>query len=167
MRYPTAFLDHVMVGLLDLPCPGTGVEEPPVVDSLSLWGSAMFGADAVEESLGLVGAVLGPAFPHPGAVADDPHAMVVGGDHGDPPNHESDSSPASSKSSSSCESFSGWKGGPHGPSLPERRRGATSRTGPRGGRGRATQAQAAGSLTNSPGQARQAHSSGSGRPQWS
>ena len=104
MRYATAFLDHGVLESLALPCPGTGVEEPPVVNCLSLWGSAMFGADAVEESMGFVGAILGPALPHPGAVAAEPHATVEGGDHGGPPGHESESSSTSSESSSSCES---------------------------------------------------------------
>ena len=49
--------------------PWIGVEEPPVVNCLSLWGSAMFRADAVEESLGYVGAVFGPALSHRGAMA--------------------------------------------------------------------------------------------------
>ena len=75
-----------------------------MVDCLSLWGSAMFGADAVEESLGFVGAVLGRVLPHLGAMAAELPSTVVGGDHGGPPGHESDSSSASSESSSSCES---------------------------------------------------------------
>ena len=104
MRYATAFLDHGLLESLAPPCPGTGVEEPPVVNGLSLGGSAMFGADAVEESLGFVGAVLGLALPHPGAVATERPAKVVGGGHGGPPGHESDDSSASSESSSSCES---------------------------------------------------------------
>ena len=78
MRYATAFLDHGVLESLALPCPRAGVEDPPVVNCLSLWGSAMFGADAVEESLGYVGAVLGPALPEPGAVAAEPHATVRG-----------------------------------------------------------------------------------------
>ena len=79
MRYATAFLDHGVLESLGLPCPGAGVEEPPVVNCLSLWGSAMCGADTVEESLGYLGPVLGPALPHPGAVAAGPPATVVGG----------------------------------------------------------------------------------------
>ena len=77
MRYVTSFLDHGVLASLALPCPGTGVEEPPVVNCLSLWGSAMFGADAVEESLDYVGAALGPALPHRGTVADEPHATTA------------------------------------------------------------------------------------------
>ena len=77
---------------------------PPMVNRLSLWGSAMFGADAVEEALGYVGAVLGPALPHPGVVAAEPLATPVGGSHGGPPGHESDSSSTSSESSGSCDS---------------------------------------------------------------
>ena len=117
MRCATTFLDHGVLELLALPCPGTGVEEPPVVNCLSLWGSAMFGADAVEESLGFVGAVLGPALTHPGSAAAEPHATVVGGDHGGPPGHESDSFSTSSESFSACEpstrmsrSSSRWSG---------------------------------------------------------
>ena len=104
MSCVTAFLDHGVLTSLALPCPGSGVEEPPVVNCLSLWGSAMFGADAVEESLGYVGAVLGPALPHPGAVAAEPPATVVGGSQGGSHGHESDSSSTSSEGSSSCES---------------------------------------------------------------
>ena len=104
MRYATAFLDHGVLESLALPCPGAGVEDPTVVNRLSLWGYAMFGADAVEESLGYVGAVLGPALPDLGAVAAEPHATVVGGNHGGSPGHESDNSSTSSESSGSCDS---------------------------------------------------------------
>ena len=104
MRYATAFLHHGVLASLALPCPGSEVGEPPVVNCLSLWGSAMFGADAVEESLGYVGAVLGPALSHPGAVAVEPPAAVVGCSHGGAPGHELDSSSTSSEGSSSCES---------------------------------------------------------------
>ena len=75
-----------------------------MVNCLCLWGFAMFGADAVEETLGYVGSVLGPALPHAGAVAGQPPATVVGGDDGAAPGHESDSSSTSSEGSSSCES---------------------------------------------------------------
>ena len=67
MRYATAFLDHGVLASLALPCPTSEVGAPQLVNCLSLWGSAMFGADAVEESLGYVGSVLGLALPHPGA----------------------------------------------------------------------------------------------------
>ena len=112
-----------------------------MVNCLSLWGCAMFGADAVEESLGYVGAVLGPAVPHPGAVAAEPPATVVGGGHGGPLGHESDSSSTSSEGSSSCESSdsdAGREGGSYGPSLQDRHRRAASRAEPRGGAGAAS-----------------------------
>ena len=104
MRYATAFLDHGMLESLALPIPRAGVEDPPMVKCLSLWDSAMFGADGVEDSLGYVGAVLGPALPDPCAVAAEPHETVVGGNHGGPLGHESDSCSASSESSGSCDS---------------------------------------------------------------
>ena len=69
-----------------------------MVNYLFLCGSAMFGADAVE-SLGYVGGVFGPALPHGGDVANEPHATVVGGDHGGPPRHESYNSSTNSESS--------------------------------------------------------------------
>ena len=75
-----------------------------MVNCLCLWGSAMLGADAVEEILGYVWAVLGPALPDPGAVAAEPHATVVGGNHGGPPGHESNCSSTSSETSGSCDS---------------------------------------------------------------
>ena len=75
-----------------------------MVNRLFLWGSAMFGADAVDESLGYVGAVLGPALPDPGAVAAEPHATVVWGNHGGPRSHETDSCSTSSESSGSSDS---------------------------------------------------------------
>ena len=130
----------------------------------------------MEKSLGFVGAVLGPALPHPSAVADEPHATVVGADHGGPPSHESDSSSTSSESSSSCESSDSDVRiieppvGNGTPTVPAFRIGAEERPatpGHGGGGGRATQAQAAGTPTYSPGQATQTQSSGSGRPQWS
>ena len=37
MRYATAFLDHGVLESLALPCPGTGVEEPPMVNCPSNW----------------------------------------------------------------------------------------------------------------------------------
>ena len=105
MRYATVFLDHGVLASLALPCPGSEIGEPQVVNCLSLWGSAMFGAHAVEESLGYVGSVVGPALPHPGAVAVEPPATVVGGGGGGgTPGHESDSSSTSSEGSSSYES---------------------------------------------------------------
>ena len=104
MRYATAFVDHGVLASLALPCPGSGVGEPQVVNCLSLWGSAMFGADTVEESLGYVGSVLAPALSQPGVVAVKPHATVVRGGGGGARGHESDSSSTRSEASSSCES---------------------------------------------------------------
>ena len=104
MRYATAFLDHGVLASLALPCPGSEVGEPQVVNCLSLSVSTMFGADAVEESVGSVGSVLGPTLPHPGAVAVELPATVVGGGSNGAPGHESDSSSTSSEGSSSCES---------------------------------------------------------------
>ena len=75
-----------------------------MVNCLSLWGSAMFGADAADESLGYVRAVFGLALPHHCAVAAEPPATVLGGGHGGSPGHESDSFSTSSEGSSSCES---------------------------------------------------------------
>ena len=104
MRYATGFLAHGVLASLALPCPGSEVGEPQVVNCLSLSGSAIFGADAVADSLGYVGSVLGPALPHPSAVAVEPPATVVGGGGGGAPGHESDGSSTSSEGSSSCES---------------------------------------------------------------
>ena len=58
-----------------------------MVNCLSLWGSAMFGADAVEESLGYVGSALGPALSHPRVVAVEPPSTVVGGGGGGAPSY--------------------------------------------------------------------------------
>ena len=57
----------------------------------------------MEESRGFVGAVLGPPLPYSDAAAAEPHATVVGGDHGAPLGHQLDISSSSSESSSSCE----------------------------------------------------------------
>ena len=54
----------IMLASWALLCPGAGVKEPAVVNCPSLWGSPMFGADAVEESVGYGGVVLGPALSH-------------------------------------------------------------------------------------------------------
>ena len=105
MRYATAFLHHGVLAPLALPWPGSEVGEPQVVNCLSVWGSAMFGADAVDEALGYVGAVFGLARPHLGAVAVKPPATVVGGTDGGAPGHESDSPSTGSEGSSSCESI--------------------------------------------------------------
>ena len=101
MRYATAFLDHGVLASLVLPCLGSEVEDPQVVNCLSLWGSAMFGADT---SVGYVGSVLGPALPPPGTVDVKPPTTVVEGNDGGATGYESDSSSASSEGSSSCES---------------------------------------------------------------
>ena len=104
MRYATAFLDPGVLAPLALPWPGSEVGEPQVVNCLSVWGFAMFGADAVDETLGYVGAVLDPARPYRGAVAVKPPATVVGSSDGGAPGHESDISSTSSEGSTSCES---------------------------------------------------------------
>ena len=82
MRYATTFLDHGVLAWLVFPYPGSEVGEPQVVNCLSLWGSAMFGGDMVEESLGYVGSVLCRALSHLGVVAVELPTTVVGGRHG-------------------------------------------------------------------------------------
>ena len=125
----------------------------------------------MEESLGYAGAVLLHVLPHRGAVAAEPPATVVGGDHGGPPGQESDSSSTSSEGSSSCESSDSdvkimeppvGRGAPTDLAF---RSGAEERpAGPSHRGGGATQAQAASTPTNNPGQAGQTHSSGSRGP---
>ena len=100
----TVNVDREVLASLALPCPRSEVGEPQVFNCLSLRGSAMFGADTVEEFLRYVGSVLSPTSPHPGVVAVEPPATVEGGGAGGAPGHELDSSSISSKGSNSCES---------------------------------------------------------------
>ena len=57
--------------------------------STAMWSSAMFGADAVDETLVYVGAILGLARQYSGAVAVEPPATAVGSGDGGNPGHES------------------------------------------------------------------------------
>ena len=70
-----------------------------MVRCLFVWGSAMIGLDAVDEALGYVGPVFGPACSHPSAVAVELPATVVWGMDGRDPGLESDSTSSGCKGS--------------------------------------------------------------------